>query len=110
MKNKNYRIVNLKFEIDGLHFDAAVDCDWQMHAYEIFETKYPHEDYTPIEVYCFDHPDWDVKMIYQKLPNRQQPEEENPRLIGGWLGHTDVNLSNIIEETKVWMREMLGEE
>ena len=42
----------------GLHFDAAIDCDWTLHCYGERE-----KDVTPIELYCFDHTEWDIRMM-----------------------------------------------
>ena len=27
------RVVNVRYIVDGLHFDAAIDCNWQLHCY-----------------------------------------------------------------------------
>lgn len=107
MKYKNYKvlgkqlvpetdkanIININFNLNGLHFDAAVDVNWEMHAYD--EEQYEEENWsknTAIELYCFDNPDWDIKMIYQKATNNEY--------------HTLVDFDNIIEETKKWIKQM----
>lgn len=59
------RIVNIRYRCCGLNFDAAVDCDWELHFYGD-EKK---ADVTPIELFCFDNTDWGVRMIYQKDVN-----------------------------------------
>ena len=33
MDRTNKRVVNLRYMVDGLHFDAAIDCDWTLHCY-----------------------------------------------------------------------------
>ena len=89
-------IVNINFELDSLHFDAAIDINWEMHAYG--EEQYEEENWsknTAIELYCFDNPDWDIKMIYQTLNN-----SKNTTL------RTIVDFDNIIKETKEWIEQM----
>ena len=69
-------IVNINFKLNGLTFDAAVDINWEMHAYD--EEQYEEENWsktTAIELYCFDNPDWDIKMVYQTLNNRKNSME-----------------------------------
>ena len=86
-------IVNINFILNGLHFDAAVDVNWEMHAYD--EERYEEENWsktTAIELYCFDKPDWDIKMIYQNKKNSTT--------------HTVVDFDNIIEEIKEWIKQM----
>lgn len=97
------RIVNVRYTVDGLHFDAAIDCNWQLHAYgespEVMKKK------VPIELYCFDHQDWDIRMLYQDLPN-DQPTRFNGEY---FMQHTEVNWEEIIGETKKWIEEMTGQ-
>jgi hypothetical protein len=111
---KRYRIVNIRFELDGLHFDAAVDCDWQMHAYRAFMHDFDSsvknkESKTPIEVYCFDHPEWDVLMVYQDKddvnsndPVNQQQESVDKYRFDTTI-HTSCDFDKIIQETKKWI-------
>ena len=57
----------------------------------------------PIELYCFDHQEWDIRMLYQDLPNDQ------PTRAGEYyMQHTEVQWEGIIEETKKWIEEELG--
>lgn len=110
MKYKNYKIlgkqivpetnkpniVNINFELDGLHFDAAVDINWEMHCYN--KEQYEEENWsknTAIELYCFNNPDWDIKMIYQLVKSSKNSTT-----------HTIVDFDNIIEETKKWIEQM----
>lgn len=86
-----YTIVNIRYEIDGYHFDAAVDVDLMLHAYDTaFEMDW--EKCTAIELYNLDRRDWDIKMIYQDMKNSKT--------------HTFVDMNNIIEETKKWIEKM----
>lgn len=55
------RIVNIGYRCCGYNFDAAVDCDWELHCYD--EKR---NDVTPIELYNLDE-DWDIRMVYQKI-------------------------------------------
>lgn len=87
------RIVNIKYRCCGLNFDAAVDCDWELHCYED-----KCNDVTPIELFCLDRKDWDIRMIYQEKRNDQKSCE--------YINHTGVDWNNIIKETRKWVREM----
>lgn len=95
------RVVNIRYTVDGLRFDAAIDCDWQLHAYR--ESPEVMKKRVPIELYCFDHTEWDIRMLYQELKNDQpiRPGEY-------YILHTEVNWEEIIEETKKWIEEELG--
>lgn len=96
------RVINVRYTVDGLHFDAAIDCNWQLHCYG--ENPYVMNKRVPIELYCFDHEDWDIRMLYQDLPNDQPT-----KLDGEYLLHTEVEWEGIIEETKKWIKEMTGQ-
>lgn len=89
------RIVNIRFKCCGYNFDAAVDCDWFLHCYELFGDM-DRNNVTPIELYCIDKPDWDIRVIYQKNRNDQN----------GKYGHTVVDWSNLIAEARKWVRQM----
>lgn len=80
------KIVNIRYRCCGLSFDAAVDCDYQLHDYDDDERKT-----IPIELYCFNKPEWDVRVIFQDGRNDS---------------HTEVNWPHIINETRKWVREM----
>ena len=81
------RIVNIKYRCCGYNFDAAVDCDWELHCYD----EKPN-DVTPIELYNLDE-DWDIHMVYQKVKYNDST-------------HTRVDWDNLIKETRKWVREM----
>ena len=86
-------LVNIRYTVDNLHFDAAVDINWELHAYE--DSAYEEENWsktTAIEIYCLDNTDWDIKMIYQGAINS--------------MNHTFVDFENLVEETKKWIKEM----
>lgn len=87
------RIVNIGYRCCGYNFDAAVDCDWELHCYD--EKR---NDVTPIELYNLDE-DWDICMIYQKNRNDQNKSECS-------INHTAVDWDNLIKETRKWVREM----
>jgi len=87
------RVVNIQYRCCGYNFDAAVDCDWELHCYD--EKR---NDVTPIELYNLDE-DWDIRMIYQSKRNDQL---ERPLA----LNHTEVDWDNITKETRKWVREM----
>lgn len=96
------RIVNVRYTVAGLHFDAAIDCNWQLHCYG--ESPEEMKEKVPIELYCFDHTEWDIRMLYQDLKN-DQPERPGEY----YILHTEVNWEGIIEETKKWIEEMTGQ-
>ena len=93
----NKRIVNCRFICCGLHFDAAIDCDWELHYYN--QTEEEKRGTTPIELYCFDKPEWDICMIYQKNENGQ-----NKSVYA--INRTIVDWDNLMKETRKWVREM----
>ena len=96
------RVVNIRYTVDGLRFDAAIDCDWQLHAYDVDpETK---KKRVPIELYCFDHTDWDIRMLYQELNNDQPTRPGEYHIL-----HTEVEWEGIIKETRKWIEEMTGQ-
>ena len=86
------RIVNIKYRCCGYNFDAAVDCDWEMHYY-----NKKRSDVTPIELYNLDEPNWDIRMVYQDKRNDQSSRPIN---------HTEVDWDNLMKETRKWVREM----
>lgn len=94
----NNRVVNLRFKVCGLRFDAAIDCDWQLHAYG-FDKDTPKDD-TPIELYCFDHKEWDIRMMYHKERNDQQDTYSD-----GLALHSSVDFQEILKETRKWIKE-----
>lgn len=91
------RIVNIGYKCCGLFFDAAIDCDWVLHDYP--QDTFNREATTPIELYCLDKENWDVRMIYQPNRNTQYKEE---RL----HNHTFVDWDLVMKETRKWVREM----
>ena len=88
------RIVNIKYRCCGYNFDAAVDCNWELHCYD--ETC---NNVTPIELYNLDDRDWDIRMVYQKNRN-----DQNKSVYA--INHTVVDIDNIMKETRKWVREM----
>jgi hypothetical protein len=91
---KNKRIVNIRFMCCGLRFDAAIDCDWELHCYKEIE-----HNVTPIELYCFDKPEWDIRMMYLNERNDQQTYQ-----LG--LFYTCADMDKIKAEARKWVREM----
>lgn len=95
MKAKTSRIVNIRYKVKGLRFDAAVDCDWELHCYN--ETE---KNVTPIELYCLDRPEWDVRMMYHTERNDQQSVHNE-----GCILHSSVDFQAILKETRKWIKE-----
>lgn len=91
--SRRLNLVNIRYTVDNLHFDAAVDINWKLHAYE--DSASEEENWsktTAIEIYCLDNTDWDIKMIYQGTINS--------------ISHIFVDFENLIEETKEWIKQM----
>lgn len=88
---KLHKITNLRFNIEGYNIDAAVDNDWFLHCYT--EDAFFKQHHTAIELYNFDKPEWDVKVIF----------------LEGNLNdsiHTIVDIESLIQEIKTWIKEM----
>lgn len=95
IKNNNRRIVNIRYKVKGLRFDAAVDCDWALHVYGCKD-----KEVTPVELYCLDHKDWDVRMVFHKEQNDQQGIYDK-----GLFLHSCVDFGVILKETRKWIKE-----
>lgn len=87
---KDFKITNLRFNIEGYHIDAAIDNDWVLHCYTQDEVFKKH--HTAIELYNFDEPDWDVRVIYQEQLNTST--------------NTVVDIDALIQEIKAWIKLM----
>ena len=99
------RVVNLRFMCCGYKFDAAIDCDWKLHAYGMDEVERQKE--TPIELFNCDKPEWDIRMCYYKEEGREVTNgQQNPRLS---LVNTLCDMEFIKKETRKWVREMRKE-
>lgn len=97
----NARIVNLRFKCCGLRFDAAIDCDWELHCYN--QSTDERKDVTPIELYCMDKPEWDIRMIYYKEKN-----DEQKALPYSLTFRTCADADYIKQEARKWVREMIN--
>lgn len=97
----NNRVVNIKFAVDGFKFDAAIDCEWSLHDYDWIEKS---DKIVPVELYCYNHPEWDIYMLYLSGHNDQSS-------VNGFLIHTIVDINDIIEGARKWIEEQaeLGE-
>lgn len=102
--NKKNRIVNLNFTCDGLKFDAAIDCDWFLHAYETYKNVSNKE--TPIEIFCYDHPEWDIRMIFFKSDDMTVSVNDQQEDFKSGILHTFCNFDIILNATKEWIKEM----
>lgn len=101
------RVVNLRYKCCGLNFDAAIDCDWQLHCYDLGLwglDGVSKDGQTPIELYCIDRPEWDVYMIYYQEPGRVVVNaQQNERLA---LVNTLCDMEFIKKETRKWVKSM----
>ena len=73
-------VVNIRYNVNGLNFDAAVDYGYILHPY-----TYGQSIMLPVELYCLDH-DWDIVMLY--------------------FANGVVEWDKIIERTCQWIKEM----
>lgn len=96
MRTNNSRVVNIRYKVKGLRFDAAVDCDWTLHAYGYGKDTPKNE--TAVELFCFDHPEWDIRMVFHKENNDRQSDD-------GFILHTCVDWGVILKETRKWIKE-----
>lgn len=96
MRMKTSRVVNIRYKVKGLHFDAAVDCDWVLHCYDA------EKNVTPIELYCLDRPDWDIRMMYHEERNDQQGVFSD-----GLILHSSVDFDAIKKETRSGLKNTL---
>lgn len=74
-------IVNIRYTVDGLHFDVAIDYGHVLHAYTPGQRQM-----LPVELYCLDHTEWDITMLY--------------------FANGVVEWDKVIEGTKEWINEM----
>ena len=64
------RVLNLQVYYGTLEFDAAIDINWQLHVYGDADEEF-RKRHIPVEFYCADHPEWDVKVVYMDGDNPQ---------------------------------------
>ena len=77
-------IVNVRYEVNGIHFDAAIDYSRILHPY-----TYGQRQMLPVELYCLDHTDWDIEMIY--------------------FADGTVEWDKVVERSIQWVNEMMEE-
>lgn len=73
-------IVNVRYTVGGLHFDAALDYGRILHSY-----TYAQRQMFPVELYCLDREEWDIRMLYF--------EEQ-------------VDWDVVVKNTEAWIKEM----
>lgn len=56
---------NRRFDVDGMHFDAAIDYCHELHTYTAGMIP---EGTIPVELYNCDDSSWDIYMIYPAQP------------------------------------------
>lgn len=88
------RIVNIRYRCCGYNFDAAVDCDYQLHCY-----AHEYDDKVVVELYCFDHPEWDVYWFFYDGQNDQRKDRFA-------INHSVVDMGVIKSETRKWVKQM----
>lgn len=96
------RVVNLRFKCCGLNFDAAIDCDWALHFYE--ENIEERRIKTPVELYCFDKPEWDIKVVYYHEESQITNEQQEGESVG--ILNTCCSMEFIKREARKWVKEM----
>ena len=84
-------LINVRYKMENMEFDAAIDFDHMLHYYDNIERQY-----VPIELYnCSE--DWDIYMVYPHY-SRQQMHEFVA------AGITGTPLETLIEsETQQWI-------
>ena len=102
---KANRVVNISYMCEGLHFDAAIDCDFDMHPQ--IGCYRQNSNLVPVELYCFDHKDWDVAVVLYNGENDLQDDYQGiGKRIGSVQLHTFVDMDFILEETRKWIKQM----
>ena len=99
-----HRIVNLRLKVCGYLFDAAIDCDFALHAYDISFQEC--EFVVPIELYNMDK-DWDIKMIYCRYKDINEGLSPTASINNkvDFFSHTLVSEEFIRKEIKKWIAE-----
>lgn len=92
------RIVNIRYVIDGMRFDAAVDINNWLHHYLTINPTI-----ICVELYNLDHPSWDVKVI--KITNEDMNIKGDINEPNSLICHTFVDFDIIVKETKKWIKE-----
>lgn len=77
-------IVNVRYTVGSLHFDAAIDYGHVLHPY-----TYGQSQMLPVELYCLDHEDWDIEMMF--------------------FADGVVDWNKVVERTTQWVNEMIEE-
>ena len=102
---KTHRLINIRYTAEGYRFDAAVDINYCLHAYVDTDSE---KMYTiPIELYNFDKPEWDIKVIYLTKEDFANQED----LVGpineldNAICHSFICFDFILKETKKWIKE-----
>ena len=91
--NRSTSIVNLRYKLFGLEFDAAVDIGG------ILTGLTPRRNCVIVEIFCVTHSEWDVRLCMF--------DAKNDFDVCG--GHTFVDLELLMDETYKWMSEKLNE-
>ena len=79
-------IINLRYEFNGMHFDAAIDYGRILYSY----TNVP-QNMLPIELYNLDRPEWDIQMMFVEKDS-------------------SIELKDILDATSEWCINMFGED
>lgn len=110
MKQTDKRIVNVNFTCDGLHFDAAIDCD-NASRESMFMKYLPEEisEYrTNIELYCFDAPKWGIRFIHYEGEPGVVVNDKEPDMFGH--RHTVCDMDEIMKAAHEWIEEKYSDE
>jgi hypothetical protein len=93
------QLVNINFILEGFHFDAAVDINYQLHCYDLDEEFM--KNHIAIEIYNYDCPDWDVFVIFQES---QRSIHRTSFTQKQYVQRCVVDFNDIIEQTKKWIK------
>lgn len=100
------RIVNLRIKVYKYIFDAAIDCNWALHAYSQNTKEKQFE--VPIELYNLTK-DWDINVVYCEAKDIELFDSKyDPRYINfpnSVMCHTFVSEQFICKEIKKWIAQ-----
>ena len=104
--NEINRIVNIRIKVYKYMFDAAIDCNWTLHAYSQNIEEQQLE--VPIELYNLTE-DWDINVIYCAAKDIEFfDSKDNTAYINfpnSICCHTFISEQFIRKEIKKWIAE-----
>lgn len=96
------RIVNLRIKVYKYIFDAAIDCNWILHAYAQDAEEQQFE--VPIELYNLTK-NWDINVVYCTNKDIGFYHSKRINFPNSSLCHTFVSEQIIRKEIKKWIAQ-----